>query len=152
MVACGLKVTGIDSSPTLISLCRSRMPDQDWIVADMRSPALDRRFDGVLAWDSVFHLDHDHQRRMFDAFARHGARGAVLMFNAGPAHGETVGTYGGDPLYHASLDAAGYAILLDDAGFDIIEHAVEDKDAGGRTVWLARLRPPDRPAIGMPGP
>src|SRR5579859_817549 len=51
MVAHGLRVTGIDSSPTLISLCRSRMPAQEWRVADMRSLALGRRFGGILAWD-----------------------------------------------------------------------------------------------------
>ena len=38
MAACGLAVTGIDASPSLISLCRERMPGQRWIVGDMRSP------------------------------------------------------------------------------------------------------------------
>src|ERR1700760_3472168 len=46
MASQGFHVTGVDGSPTLISLCRSRMPDQEWIVADMRSLALGRRFDG----------------------------------------------------------------------------------------------------------
>jgi 2-polyprenyl-3-methyl-5-hydroxy-6-metoxy-1,4-benzoquinol methylase len=49
MVARGFRITGVDSSPTLISLCRTRMPDQEWIVADMRCLALDRRFGGILA-------------------------------------------------------------------------------------------------------
>jgi 2-polyprenyl-3-methyl-5-hydroxy-6-metoxy-1,4-benzoquinol methylase len=34
LVAHGFRVTGIDSSPTLTSLCQSRLPDQEWIVAD----------------------------------------------------------------------------------------------------------------------
>jgi len=58
MVAQGFRVTGVDSSPTLISLCRTRMSDQEWIVGDMRSLALGRRFQGILAWDSFFHLRH----------------------------------------------------------------------------------------------
>jgi ubiquinone/menaquinone biosynthesis C-methylase UbiE len=45
----GLHVTGIDASPTMISLCRERLPDQEWVVADMRHLSLGRRFDGVLA-------------------------------------------------------------------------------------------------------
>jgi trans-aconitate methyltransferase len=61
----GLHVTGVDSSPTMISLCRKRLPDQEWIVADMRQLALGRRFDGILASDSFFHLDYDDQHRMF---------------------------------------------------------------------------------------
>ena len=139
LVQCGLRVTGVDASATLVSLCRERMPEQEWIVADMRSLALGRRFDGVLAWDSFFHLRPDDQRRMFDVFAAHAAAGAVLMFNTGPAAGEATGCYRGDPLYHASLDAAAYEALLAQAGFGVVAHVVEDWDSGGgRTVWLAR--------------
>jgi trans-aconitate methyltransferase len=83
MVKQGLRVTGVDSSPTMISFCRDRLPDREWIVADMRQLALSRRFDGILAWDSFFHLDHDDQRQMFAIFADHASVGTVLMFNTG---------------------------------------------------------------------
>ena len=138
MAGQGFRVTGVDSSPTLISLCRARMGEQEWIVGDMRSVALGRRFDGVLAWDSFFHLRHDDQRAMFGVFAAHAAPAAVLMFNAGPGHGEAVGSYRGDPLYHASLDALEYEALLADSGFELIEHAMNDPAQGGRIFWLAR--------------
>ncbi len=140
MAGCGLRITGVDASPTLISLCRERMPAQDWIVADMRSVSLGARFDGILAWDSFFHLKPDDQRRMFDVFARHGADPAILMFNAGPTHCEAIGSYRGDPLYHASLGPAEYEEQLGRIGFEVVAHAVEDRLAGGRTAWLARSR------------
>ncbi len=107
----------------------------------MRSLQLHRRFDGILAWDSFFHLSPDDQRRMFEVFARHAAPSAVLMFNTGPAYGEAIGTYRGDPLYHASLCADEYRELLGSIGFEIVAHAVEDwQTGGGRTVWLTRAR------------
>jgi hypothetical protein len=62
------------------------------------------------------------------------------MFNTGSVQGESIGSYRGDPLYHASLDLAEYETLLAGIGFDIIAHAVTDSEAGGRTVWLARSR------------
>ena len=136
----GLLVTGVDSSPTMISLCRSRLPDHEWIVADMRELSLGRRFDGILAWDSLFHLGHDDQRRMFAVFAQHASANALLMFNAGPQHGEGVGNYRGDPLYHASLAPDEYEVLINRFGFEVIEHAANDKRAGGRTAWLCRSR------------
>jgi hypothetical protein len=120
----------------MISLCRSRLPNHEWILADMRRLSLGRRFDGILAWDSFFHLDHDDQRRMFAVFEKHAAAAALLMFNTGPAHGEAVGHYGGDPLYHASLAPAEYKTLIRHSGFDVLEHAKNDVRAGGRTVWL----------------
>ncbi len=140
MTACGLDVTGVDASPSLIALCRERMPGQRWIVGDMRAPPVAEQFDGVLAWDSFFHLTPDDQRRMFHVFAARCGPSAVLMFNAGPGYGEAIGSYRGDPLYHASLDPAEYKRLLDGIGFDVIAHAIEDPDGGGRTAWLARYR------------
>jgi SAM-dependent methyltransferase len=142
MVAHGLRVTGVDSSPTMISFCRDRLPDQEWMVADMRQLALGRRFDGILAWDSFFHLDHDDQRRMFAIFADHARFGAVLMFNTGPRHGEGVGEYRGDPLYHASLSPDEYHALAARFDFRVLQHAIEDAQAGGRTVWLCQRNPP----------
>jgi trans-aconitate methyltransferase len=138
LVARGRRVTGVDSSTTLISLCWNRLPEQEWIVADMRSLSLGRHFNGVLAWDSFFHLTPDDQRGMFPVFATHAETAAMLMFNTGPAYGEALGSYRGDPLYHASLDAAEYQDLLTRSGFEVIEHSVSDQKAGGRTIWLAR--------------
>lgn len=144
LVAQGFRVTGVDSSPTLISLCRTRMPDQEWIADDMRSLALGRQFGGILAWDSFFHLRHKDQEMMFRVFAAHAAPGAILMFNAGFAYGEAIGSYRADPLYHASLDPSGYATLLADSGFQLIEHSADDPVAGGRIFWLARaVWPPE---------
>jgi predicted TPR repeat methyltransferase len=138
MIERGLRLTGVDASPAMISLCRDRPPDYEWIVADMRTLSLGRRFDAIFARDSFFHLSHNDQRQMFPVFAKHASGDAMLMFNTGPAHGESIGEYRGDPLYHASLAPSEYEALLDEIGFEIIEHAVDDASFGGRTVWLCR--------------
>jgi SAM-dependent methyltransferase len=52
LIAQGLAVCGVDSSPTMIALSQENFPGREWLVADMRTLALGRRFDGVLAWDS----------------------------------------------------------------------------------------------------
>jgi cyclopropane fatty-acyl-phospholipid synthase-like methyltransferase len=64
----GCDMTGTDSSASLIGMCKDRFPDQVWTVTDMRMLSLDRRFDGIVAWDSFFHLCPDDQRRMFPIF------------------------------------------------------------------------------------
>lgn len=136
----GCAVTGIDSSAPLIALCRERFPQQAWQVADMRELSLDRRFDGLIAWDSFFHLGHDDQRRMFPLFRQHATEGAALLFTSGPGHGEAIGSFEGEPLYHASLAPEEYRRLLDENGFAVIDHVVEDAACGGHTIWLARKR------------
>lgn len=136
----GFAVAGVDTSPTLIALCRARFPVQDWHVADMRGLALGLRFAGILAWDSFFHLGHDDQRAMFATFAAHAAPGAPLMITTGPAHGIAMGSFEGEPLFHASLSPDEYRTLLDAHGFAVLDQRSEDPDCGEHTVWLARFR------------
>jgi len=136
----GYAVTGVDSSPAMIAMFRARLPDQEAIVADMRRLCLPGNFNGILAWDSFFHLNHTDQRRMFSIFRAHAAPGAPLMFTSGPEHGEAIGRLEGEPLYHASLDATEYRRLLENEGFSVVANVKDDKTCRGRTVWLAQLR------------
>lgn len=140
LIEAGYSLTGVDSAPSMIAMCRERFPAQTWRVADMRELALARTFDGIIAWDSFFHLTPDDQRQIFPVFAAHAAPRAALMFTSGPAHGEAIGAYQGEALYHASLDPAEYRALLTESGFTVEAHAVEDPDCGGHTIWLARRR------------
>ena len=78
LIEAGHPVVGVDSSPAMIDACRRHFPAQEWIVGDMRTLALQRKFSGMLAWDSFFHLCYDDQRNMFPVFRAHAApeRGA----------------------------------------------------------------------------
>jgi SAM-dependent methyltransferase len=133
-------LTGIDSSSALIDLCKERFPDREWIIADMRTLSLNRRFDGILAWDSFFHLCPEDQRRMFPIFRSHAGAKAALMFTSGPGHAEAIGSYKGEPLYHGSLDGEEYRSLLYQNGFDVVSHVVDDPNCSHHTVWLAQIR------------
>jgi hypothetical protein len=104
----------------------------------MRNLALGVAFQGLLAWDSFFHLSHDDQRRMFPIFKLHAASGAALMFTSGTAHGVAMGSYQGEPLYHASLAAEEYRALLEANGFRVEAHVREDPNCGRHTIWLAQ--------------
>lgn len=139
LLAQGHRITGVDTSPDLIAMAQTRLPAATWITADMRTLNLGSVFDGILGWHSFFHLTPDDQRAMFAVFARHAAPGAALMFTSGPQAGEAIGTFEGEPLYHASLDPDEYRALLALHGFTVINHIAEDPDCGGATVWLAQF-------------
>ena len=141
----GLGVVGVDASPSMIDLCRARFPDSEWLVIDMRELELERGFEGILAWDSFFHLGIDDQRGMFSRFARHARRGAPLMFTSGPAEGEAIGSCFGESLYHASLGIEEYRRLLSANGFVVKEQVTQDAACGDHTVWLATYEA--RPAV-----
>ncbi|MCU4587682.1 class I SAM-dependent methyltransferase [Acinetobacter ursingii] len=134
----GCQVTGVDRSEVMLEMARESFPEQTWINVDMRHFRFDQQFDGILAWDSFFHLTPDDQREMFAQFSAHAKRGAALMFTSGPSHGEAIGEMFGEPLYHASLDAEEYRALLAQYGFDIVKMVAEDAECTGHTVWLAK--------------
>ncbi|MBX8824475.1 class I SAM-dependent methyltransferase [Ochrobactrum sp. SFR4] len=138
LIRAGFQLTGVDSSASLIDICRTRFPQQQWLVADMRELSLPQKFDGMLAWNSFFHLQRDEQRRMFPRFAVHAQEDAVLMFTSGTSNGEAIGTLEGQPLYHSSLAPEEYRTLLSDNGFDVMQYVENDPHCGNHTVWLCR--------------
>lgn len=131
-------VTGVDSSDVMIEMAQQNFPEHTWILADMRTVNLDRKFDAILAWDSFFHLTPQDQRDMFEIFNQYTKTGAALMFTSGPSQGEAVGEMFGDALYHASLASAEYHELFKKYNFEVIEMIAEDRDCAGHTVWLAK--------------
>ncbi|WP_130804248.1 class I SAM-dependent methyltransferase [Acinetobacter ihumii] len=138
LIARGCQVTGVDRSEVMLDMAREHFPEQTWINADMRQFDSEQKFDGILAWDSFFHLRPEDQRAMFARFSAHAKFGTALMFTSGPRHGEAIGEMFGEPLYHASLDAEEYRALLAEYGFDVVKMIVEDPECMGHTVWLAR--------------
>jgi 2-polyprenyl-3-methyl-5-hydroxy-6-metoxy-1,4-benzoquinol methylase len=139
LLALGHTVTGVDGSASLIALCRERFPAQSWITADMRQLDLGRRFGGILLWHSLFHLVPEDQENMFPLLAEHLKPGAPLMFTSGTERGESLGSWRGEALYHASLDIADYERLLVENGFELIDRVEGDASCGGATIWIARL-------------
>ena len=135
----GNKVTGVDSSPSLIKICQHRFPRERWIVSDMRELCLNARFEALIAWDSLFHLCPEDQGGMFELLAKHSAPKAILMFTSGPGNGEPLASIGATPLPR-QLGRAEYRQLLNDHGFAVLEHIVHDPTCGHHTIWLAQLR------------
>lgn len=140
LIGQGRSVTGVDSSPPLLEIARRRFPANEWIAADMRTLDLGSQFEGIIVWNSSFHLTPEDQERMFPIYAGHAAQGAALMFTGGPRHGSVVGDFEGEPLYHGSLDPEEYARLLEQNDFQVIASVLEDPTCGQQCIWLARAR------------
>lgn len=136
----GCHVTAVDGAENMVDIARNNLPDAQVVHADMRNLDLGQRFDGLIAWNSSFHLTPDDQRRLFPIFARHATPNAPLMFTSGTGHGTAMGVFEGEPLYHASLAPEEYRTLLAENGFSLIDHIVEDRDCGNLTIWLAQYR------------
>ncbi len=135
----GHRVTGVDFAPAMLDLARNRFPDHAWIEADMTALCLEQNFDGIIAWNSFFHLTMAQQSAMFPIFAHHLKPGGALMFTSGPSAGESVpGTVNGQTVLHSSHSPAGYTELMESNGLELRQFKAEDNKCRGHTVWIAR--------------
>lgn len=129
----GFRVTGVDSSASLIAHATADLPEGGFVRADMRTLDLGETFAGVLAWHSLFHLSPADQRIALPRLLAHAAPIASVMFSSGPYEGSIVGSWRGDPLYHGSLGPQEYETLLTSQGF-VVETGVWAQDG---SAWLA---------------
>ncbi len=51
---------------------------------------------------------------------------------------EAIGSFRGEPLYHASRAPEEYRALLAENGFEKLGKKMQDPDCGLHSVWLAR--------------
>ena len=137
-IAEGFRVTGIDFAEAMLDIARSRWPDGDWRQGDMRDFELGQTFDGLIAWNSFFHLTQDEQTACIARMARHLRPGGSLMLTVGPEAGEVNGMVGGEAVYHASLSPAEYARCLEDNGLRMTGFLAEDPETNDHSVLMAR--------------
>lgn len=133
----GFRVTGLDAATAMLEIARARDPSGDWRQGDMRALDLPERFDGILGWNSFFHLTPDDQRATLPLLARHLVPGGALMLTVGPRAGEVEGRVGGERVYHASLAPTEYEAILTRLGLRILVFTKEDPACDLQTVLLA---------------
>jgi ubiquinone/menaquinone biosynthesis C-methylase UbiE len=134
----GFTVTGVDFAQAMLDIARSRWPDGDWRQADMRELDLPDRFDGLIAWNSFFHLTRDEQRACLPRMCAHLKDGGSLLVTVGHSDGEVTGTVAKETVYHASLSPAEYTAILQENGLRLTGFLAEDPECQSHTVLMAR--------------
>ena len=133
----GFTLTGVDAAPSMIHICQSRFPTMEWTVMDMRSLSLNQHFDGIIGWDSFFHLNPSEQRTTLQHFCHHLQPHGSLLLTVGHEAGEVLGQVEGHAVYHSSLSPSEYKAIVSKAGFSTVEHVAQDPNCGMRSLLFA---------------
>lgn len=134
----GFQLTGVDGSKKLIDLAATRFPEAQFFVQDMRTINFNEKFDCIIVWHALFHLNINDQQTMFKRFKEHITSGGLLVFTTGDRAGEEWSNNGGVHLYHASLSIEDYKKVLAKNKFKIITYKVKDAQCGDATVWISK--------------
>lgn len=79
----GYRVTGVDQAEALLELARARFPDATWLHSTIEAFVPAARFDALVCWDALFHIDRAEHERLFARFATMLAPGGRLMLTVG---------------------------------------------------------------------
>jgi cyclopropane fatty-acyl-phospholipid synthase-like methyltransferase len=136
----GCRVTGVDASREMLALARANCPEAELIEADMLSVEPADRYDGLVAWDSVFHVPMARHAALFDAMARWLAPGGILLMAVGGSEGEFVAPMFEIDFFYSAHAPETSRALLERAGFDVLLCEVDDPSSRGHVALLARRR------------
>ncbi len=132
----GVDVEGLDFAMTMLKIARSRFPQLTFHHMNMCRMQIGKQYDGIIAWNSFFHLTRDSQRQALERFSEHLKSRGIIMLTVGPRAGEVVGHVNGAEVYHASFDPDQYAEILGDLGIRVLEFVAEDEACDQQTVLI----------------
>lgn len=117
----GFSVTGIDISQKMIDKANSlKLENAVFSKKSIEEFTSDILFDGVIAFDSIWHVEKSALPDTYRKIASLMKRGAYFIFTGGNRDGETVGTMFGEEFYYGALDIDELKSVFSNAGMEII--------------------------------
>lgn len=149
----GAQVIANDISPKQIALAKSHCAGASFILGDMLSLSFDKgRFDGVVAFFTIFHLPRAEQHTMLRKIYTWLAPGGALVLNLATVDEEEIyGEFRGHGMYWSSYGVEENKAMICDAGFEVVDAEIleagdgqleeGDADYGVKFLWIRATRP-----------
>lgn len=135
---------GIDISGEQVERARKNVPDAEFVQGDLSEVGLERQFDAITAFYVIEHLPRERHADILRRFHDWLAPGGHLLMTIEPEDEPgKVGDWLGEPMFFSQFDAETTLGLLADAGFSVVEQAIEDQYEGDREVtymWVLAVR------------
>lgn len=134
----GFNVTGIDPSIEMIKKASSYIPNAKFINKDLFSFESDQLFDGIIGFDSLWHISHDSQHLIYPKVSSLLKPNGYFIFTAGLTDGVVEGKMFESEFGYAALDKNVIKKLLDENSFKIIkfEENYEHPTTGTRDLLV----------------
>lgn len=132
----GLIVTGIDISKNLLSQALKNVPNATFLMSDITQFHTQDTFSGIIAWDSLFHLEYSEHESVFRKIYNLLKPGGLFLFTHGGTEGEILGEMHGEQFSYSSLGPVKTKTLLEEIGFKIISWEVNQSEENGYLIGL----------------
>lgn len=88
ILECGFEVTGVDVSRKMLDLARKNHPEVSFELSDINSWQTIKKFDLIVAWDSIFHLPADMQEPVVSKLCSYLEPDGILVYTFGDGFGD----------------------------------------------------------------
>lgn len=123
-------VTGIDVAENMIEVAKSgEIKNSEFILCDFFDFESDMEFDGILAWDSLFHFPKERQEEIYPKIYDLLVPGGYFLFTHGKKEDEHTDKMFEELFYYSCLSRINVLHLLENLGFELIyeiENFVEE--------------------------
>lgn len=121
LVEHGFCVTGLDISQKMIDKAnKSNLKNATFIKKDILEFSSDFLFDGVIAFDSIWHIAKEKQPDVYRKISSLMNYGAHLIFTHGNHDSETIGTMFNQKFYYSALNIDELKTVFSEAGLKVI--------------------------------
>lgn len=128
----GFRITGIDSAAEMIKIAQStNIPGASFFETDFFDFRTEIKFDGIIAWDSLWHLPKAKQEMIYPKMCEMLHPGGYFLFSHGKVDNEHVDQMFGEPFYYSALEKEKVIGLLNSNYFSIeflYENYIENND------------------------
>lgn len=139
LLAHNFDVEGLDISEKMIALARERHPNVIFHQQDICLWQAKKNYDFITAWDSLWHIPLEQQKRVFTALINSLSKNGVFIFSCGGTDdaGEHTDNTMGPEVYYASLGINGFLELFITLGV-VCRHFEYDQHPERHTYFIVQ--------------
>ncbi|MEP2775485.1 MAG: class I SAM-dependent methyltransferase [Luteolibacter sp.] len=140
----GFECEGLDISPEMLRLAKTRHPQLTFHHADICEWELPRKYDFISAWDSIWHAPLEHHETLLRKLCAGLEEDGILIFTSGGIDQpeERSNPVLGQPLYHAALGIPKLLEIITDCGC-ICRHLEYDQHPEQHLYLIVQRAKPD---------
>jgi SAM-dependent methyltransferase len=143
-IAARHEAIGVDLSAGQIERAKRNVPDAEFIRADLTEIEFSEPFAAIAAFYVIEHLPRERHPETFERFYGWLRRRGYLLFTIEPDDEPgIVGEWLGQPMFFSQYSAERTLELVREAGFEVLETAIEAQLEGTREVsylWVLAQR------------
>lgn len=130
-------IIGIDTSDKMLEIAKSNeIKNTQFLLCNFYNFDSNERFDGIIAWDSLFHFPKQRQKEIYDKVYNLLKPGGFFLFTHGKEENEHIGEMFGEQFYYSCLSKDFVLDLMNEIGFEL-EYSIEDFVEGiDRRDWV----------------